>query len=167
MPTDTLTIRPARTKADVNAARRLFTEYAASLDFDLCFQNFEAELEALPGDYAPPRGALLLAEVEDAIAGCVALRPTDDADVCEMKRLYVRPAFRRDGVGRALARAIVDTARALGYDVMRLDTVKSMDAARGLYTSLGFEETEPYYHNPLPDVVYMKRDLRTDETMSR
>ena len=167
MPTDTLTIRPARTDADLEAARRLFLEYAESLDFELCFQDFEAELDALPGDYAPPDGALLLAVVDDTIAGCVALRPMEKDDACEMKRLYVRPAVRREGVGRALAEAIVDKAEALGYDVMRLDTVESMTAARRLYTSLGFEETEPYYHNPLPDVVYMQRNLRTDETRSR
>ncbi len=167
MPTDTLTIRPARTADDLDAARALFIEYAESLDFELCFQDFEAELDALPGDYAPPDGTLLLAEVGDAIAGCVALRPMDGHGICEMKRLYVRPAFRRGGVGRALAKAIVDNAQTLGYDVMRLDTVASMTAARRLYASLGFEETEPYYRNPLPDVVYMERDLRTDEPASR
>jgi ribosomal protein S18 acetylase RimI-like enzyme len=159
MPTETLTIRPAQTEADVDAVRRLFRAYAGSLDFDLCFQDFEAELAALPGDYAPPDGALLLAEVDGTTAGCVALRPMDDEGVCEMKRLYVRPAFRRDGVGRALATAIVDKARALGYTTMRLDTVESMTAARRLYTSLGFTECDPYYHNPLPDVVYMRCDL--------
>jgi ribosomal protein S18 acetylase RimI-like enzyme len=159
MATDALTIRPARTEADLDAARRLFTAYAESLDFDLCFQGFEAELDGLPGEYAPPDGALLLAEVEDAIVGCVALRPMKDDNVCEMKRLYVRPAFRHEGLGRALARAIVEKARSLGYDRMRLDTVQSMTAARRLYASLGFEETEPYYHNPLPDVVYMQRAL--------
>lgn len=164
MSTKTLTLRPARTDADLDAIRRLFVEYAESLDFDLCFQDFEAELDALPGDYAPPAGALLLAEVADTegankVAGCVALRPMDDDGVCEMKRLYVRPAYRRRGVGRALANAIVDKAQALGYDIMRLDTVKSMTAARRLYASLSFEERTPYYHNPLPDVVYMERTL--------
>lgn len=164
MLTDTLTIRPTRTDADLVAARRLFIEYAASLDFDLCFQDFEDELDRLPGDYAPPDGALLLAEIDDAIVGCVAVRPMQENGVCEMKRLYVQPTARREGVGRALAEAIVDKAKALGYDVMRLDTVASMQAARRLYASLGFEETDPYYHNPLPDVVYMQRDLRDEET---
>jgi len=159
MPTYTLTIRPAQTDADLDAARTLFRAYAESLDFDLCFQGFEAELDALPGDYAPPEGALLLAETDGTVAGCVAVRPMKEDGVCEMKRLYVRPAFRRDGVGRALATAIVETAQDLGYDVMRLDTVKSMTAARRLYASLGFAERDSYYHNPLPDVVYMERDL--------
>lgn len=159
MATDALTIRPARTEADLNAARRLFTAYAESLDFDLCFQDFEAELDGLPGDYAPPDGALLLAEADGEPVGCVALRPMNAPSVCEMKRLYVQPAFRHEGLGRALARAIVEKAQALGYDCMRLDTVRSMIAARHLYASLGFEETEPYYHNPLPDVVYMERSL--------
>jgi len=167
MPTDTHTIRPARTEADLNAVRRLFTAYAESLDFDLCFQDFEAELDGLPGEYAPPDGALLLAEVDGEPAGCVALRPMNAPDVCEMKRLYVRPAFRHEGLGRALARAIVEKARALSYDRMRLDTVKSMTAARHLYASLGFEETEPYYPNPLPDVVYMERDLRPKDPPNR
>jgi ribosomal protein S18 acetylase RimI-like enzyme len=166
MAADALTIRPARTEADLDAARRLFTAYAESLDFDLCFQDFEAELDGLPGDYAPPGGALLLAEVDGTIAGCVALRPMS-ANVCEMKRLYVQPAFRCEGLGRALARAIVEKAQALGYNRMRLDTVRSMTAARHLYASLGFEETEPYYHNPLPDVVYMERDLRNEKTASQ
>jgi ribosomal protein S18 acetylase RimI-like enzyme len=159
MSPDTLTIRPAQTDGDLDAARALFRAYAESLDFDLCFQDFEAELDALPGDYAPPKGALLLAEVDGTVAGCVALRPMDEDGICEMKRLYVRPPFRRDGVGRALASAIVDKAEALGYDSMRLDTVESMTAARRLYASLGFEERDSYYHNPLPNVVYMELDL--------
>lgn len=161
MATDALTLRPTRTEADLDAARRLFTAYAESLDFDLCFQDFEAELDGLPGDYAPPDGALLLAEVDGEPAGCVALRPIEDG-ICEMKRLYVRPAFRHEGLGRTLARAILEKAQALGYDRMRLDTVRSMTTARHLYASLGFEESEPYYHNPLPDVVYMQRDLRNE-----
>lgn len=166
MPTETLTIRPARSDADIDAARTLFRAYAASLDFALCFQGFDEELETLPGDYAPPGGVLLLAEVADEVAGCVAARKLD-GDTCEMKRLYVRPAYRGAGVGRALAEAVIDRARHLGYARMRLDTVASMHAARALYASLGFEETAPYYDNPLPDVVYMERDLRTDETKNR
>ncbi len=158
MTTETLTIRPARSGGDVEATRALFREYAASLDFELCFQGFEEELEALPGDYAPPGGTLLLAEVSDEIAGCVAVRRLEDR-ICEMKRLYVRPAYRGEGIGRALAEAALDRARALGYARMRLDTVASMRAARALYASIGFEETTPYYHNPLPDVVYMEREL--------
>lgn len=157
-------IRPAATERDLGAARALFRAYAASLDFDLCFQDFEDELAALPGAYAPPEGALLLAERDGEVAGCVALRPLKDTSaegrVCEMKRLYVRPAHRGCGAGRALAEAIVDVGRARGYAVMRLDTVASMEVARALYASLGFAETAPYYANPLPDVVYMQRRLQ-------
>lgn len=158
MPTDTLTIRPAETETDYQAARGLFEEYAESLDFELCFQDFADELERLPGDYAPPTGDLLLAEVDEMVAGCIAVRKLDEG-VCEMKRLYVRPAFRQAGIGRALSEAILERARDLGYEVMRLDTVESMHAAQALYRSLGFRKTEPYYHNPLPNVVYMEREL--------
>ena len=158
MSAATYTIRRATSDADIDAARALFEEYAASLDFELCFQDFQAELDALPGDYAPPTGDLLLAEVDGDIAGCVAVRELDEG-VCEMKRLYVRPAFRRSGVGRALAARIVERGRDLGYNIMRLDTVETMHAARALYRDLGFRETDAYYHNPLPDVVYMEREL--------
>jgi ribosomal protein S18 acetylase RimI-like enzyme len=152
-------IRPADTDADIAAARRLFREYVDGLDFDLDFQDFEDELAALPGPYARPRGCILLAEPEATPIGVVALRPLGDEGVCEMKRLYVRPAHREQGIGRALGRAVLRAARDLGYDVMRLDTVASMTAARALYRSLGFEERSPYYHNPLDDVVYMERPL--------
>lgn len=153
------TLRRATTEADLDAARRLFRAYAESLDFDLDFQDFERELDALPGPYASPDGAILLAEVDGDAAGVVAVKPLDADGVCEMKRLYVTPSHRGAGVGRALGRAILDVARTLGYDVMRLDTVASMSAARALYTSLGFEERSAYYPNPLPDVVYMERAL--------
>lgn len=158
MDPDAFTLRPATTDDDLDATRALFKEYAASLDFELCFQDFEAELDALPGPYAAPEGAILLAEADGETIGCVAVKPLDD-DICEMKRLYVRPASRSKGVGRTLAEAIVERARELGYQRMRLDTVASMHAARAVYRSLGFRETEPYYDNPLPDVVYMERDL--------
>src|SRR5437763_8881128 len=134
----------ATAPSDVDAARELFLEYAASLGFDLGFQDFEAEVAELPGSYAPPRGALLLARDSDRLLGCVALRPLDDEDVCEMKRLYVRPDARGTGAGRALASAVIAVARKRGYRAMRLDTVPSMSAARGLYRSLGFREVEPY-----------------------
>lgn len=152
------TVYRAQTEADLDEARRLFREYAASLDFDLCFQGFEEELADLPGPYAEPQGTLLLAERDGEVAGCVAFKKLEDG-VCEMKRLYVRPAHRGKGVGRTLTEAIVEAAREQGYDAMRLDTVASMHAARSLYRSLGFRETEAYYHNPLDEVVYMEREL--------
>jgi ribosomal protein S18 acetylase RimI-like enzyme len=152
-------VRRATTEADLDAARRLFRAYAESLAFDLDFQNFEAELDRLPGPYAAPDGTLLLAEADDAAVGVVALQPLADEGACEMKRLYVRPGHRRAGVGRALGEAVVAAARERGYDVMRLDTVASMTAARSLYRSLGFEERDPYYHNPLPDAVFMEMEL--------
>jgi GNAT superfamily N-acetyltransferase len=150
--------------AELAAARELFREYAASLGIDLCFQNFEAELAALPGDYAPPTGTLLLAYVDDALAGCGAMRPLADVDyanACEMKRLYVRPAFRRFGIGRLLAGALIDEARRAGHSVMLLDTLDDMESARGLYASLGFVEVPPYYYNPIPGAHYLKVDLES------
>lgn len=153
------TIRRATSEDDLEAVRRLFRAYVDSLDFDLDFQDVDRELEALPGPYAPPKGTILLAEVEDTPVGVVALQPLDEKGGCEMKRLYVRPTNRGRGIGRALGHAILDAARDLGYDVMRLDTVASMTAARRLYRSLGFEERSAYYPNPLDDVVYMERPL--------
>lgn len=152
-------IRRAQTPEDLDTAQRLFREYVESLDFDLDFQDFEREMENLPGPYAAPDGLILLAEVDDEPAGVVAVQPLDDAGVCEMKRLYVRPTHRNEGLGRALCEALLDAARNLGYVTMRLDTVASMTAARSLYRSLGFHERSAYYHNPLDDVVYMERDL--------
>ena len=152
-------IRHAETEADLDAARRLFRAYVEGLDFELDFQDFEAEMAALPGPYAPPDGAILMAEVGGEAVGVVALRPLDDAGACEMKRLYVEPECRGQGLGRALAEAIIAEARELGYDVVRLDTVASMIPARRLYRSLGFDERDAYYHNPLEDAVYMERTL--------
>jgi len=143
-------------------AREILREYARSLDIDLCFQNFEAELAGLPGEYAPPSGQLLLAHVDGALAGCGGLRAlhgADYANACEMKRLYVRPAFRRFGLGRVLAEALLDEARRAGYSVMLLDTLDEMESARELYASLGFEEVAPYYFNPIPGAHYLKADL--------
>jgi ribosomal protein S18 acetylase RimI-like enzyme len=138
--------------------RALFGEYAASLGFDLSFQGFERELRELPGDYAPPRGGLLVARAGGEPAGCAALRPLD-GETCEMKRLYVRPEFRGAGVGRALAEAVVEAARRAGYRRMRLDTVPSMQAARALYRTIGFREIEPYRFNPVPGTAFMELDL--------
>jgi putative acetyltransferase len=140
------------------ATRSVFREYAASLDVDLCFQGFEAELAQLPGEYAPPTGQLLLALVDGGLAGCGAFRPLHDADyanACEMKRLYVRPAFRRFGLGRLMAQRLLDDARRAGYSSMLLDTLDDMESARELYASLGFEDVPPYYYNPIPGAHYL------------
>ncbi len=147
---------------EMQAVRDIFQEYALQLGVDLCFQGFEDELANLPGDYAPPRGHLLLALVDGELAGCCALRPLDTADypnAAEMKRLYVRKAFRRFGLGRQLAEAVLDHARTEGYHSVLLDTLDDMEAARALYADLGFEEIEPYYHSPLPGSHYLKVDL--------
>jgi len=147
---------------DLDEVRAIFREYAAGLGVDLCFQNFDEELAGLPGDYAAPRGALLLARVDGEIAGCCALRPLDAADypnAAEMKRLYVRKPFRGFGLGRQLAEAAMDAARRAGYDTVLLDTLDDMEAARALYEELGFEEVPPYYHNPIPGAHYLKADL--------
>lgn len=166
----------------VDAARKILLDYAEALGVDLGFQNFDDELAMLPGDYAAPRGTLLLALVRqkpDAtvspentlkladgsiaqVAGCCALRPLDSADcpnAAEMKRLYVRPAFRGMGLGRQLADAILDAARHAGYSHVLLDTLDDMEAARTLYEELGFVEIPPYYHNPIAGSHYLKADL--------
>jgi GNAT superfamily N-acetyltransferase len=146
----------------ISATREIFREYAGSLGIDLCFQNFEAEMARLPGEYARPGGCLLLAFVDSALAGCGALRPlpeSDYANACEMKRLYVRPAFRRFGLGRVLAQALLDEAQQIGYSEVLLDTLDDMEAARELYASLGFEEIPPYYYNPIPGAHYLKATI--------
>ena len=157
-----VSLRRVATKEDLSAAETLFREYAANLDVDLCFQNFEAELASLPGEYAAPGGHLLLAFVGAELAGCGALRPLTDSDyanACEMKRLYVRPGFRRFGLGRKLAEAVLDEARRAGYSHILLDTLDEMETARELYASLGFEEIPPYYYNPVAGAHYLKADI--------
>lgn len=147
---------------DMEDVRQIFLEYAASLDVDLQFQDFDAEVAGLPGEYAPPRGQILLARVDGALAGCCALRPMDNCDyanAAEMKRLYVRKAFRGFGLGRQLAEAMLDVARQAGYDHVLLDTLDDMESARALYTDLGFEEIPPYYHNPIAGAHYLKADI--------
>lgn len=153
----------AQSAEQLEASRTLFREYAAQLGVDLGFQGFEDELAALPGDYGAPRGALLLASVDGELAGCCALRPIDDVDyanAAEMKRLFVRKAFRRFGLGRQLAESVLAAALQLGYDSVLLDTLDDMESARALYEDLGFEEIPPYYHNPLPGAHYLRVDLR-------
>ena len=140
----------------------LFREYADELGIDLTFQGFEEELTQLPGEYQPPLGVLLLALVDDAPAGCCGLRPIRDVDypnAAEMKRLYVRKAFRGFGLGRELAETALEAARHLNYACVLLDTLDDMQAARALYTELGFEEILPYYHNPIPGAHYLKAEL--------
>ncbi len=146
----------------LDETRSIFLEYARSLPIDLGFQGFEAELAALPGDYAPPGGLLMLATIDGEVAGCGAFRPLPDCDypnACEMKRLYVRRAFRRFGLGRLIAGALIDRATEAGYASMLLDTLDDMESARELYASLGFEEVPPYYYNPVPGAHYLKAEL--------
>ena len=162
MPVHTIQLVTPNTEALFEATRLIFQEYAAELGIDLGFQDFDAELASLPGDYSAPGGALLLALVDGEIAGCCALRPLYSADysnACEMKRLYVRKAFRRFGLGRQLAEAVIDTARVAGYRHLLLDTLSEMESARALYEDLGFEEIPPYYHNPIAGAHYLKADL--------
>lgn len=143
---------------DMDEVRALFREYEAAIEVDLCFQSFEEELATLPGKYATPAGTILIAHWNNALAGCVALRPYSQK-VGEMKRLYVRPRFRGHGVAKALAERVIAYAVGAGYASICLDTLDTMEAARGLYASLGFEPTDAYYPNPLPGVHYLALDL--------
>lgn len=152
-------IQQAGSSQQISAVRELFLEYASSLNFSLCFQSFEKELAGLPGDYAPPGGRLLLAAHSSQLAGCVALHRLED-QICEMKRLYVRPQFRGQGLGRVLAERVVADAREIGYKRLRLDTVEPvMRDAVALYRKLGFREIAPYRENPIAGALYMELEL--------
>jgi len=154
-----LAIVSAESAAHIAQARELFLEYAQSLGFSLCFQNFDKELAELPGDYAPPAGRLLLAEYDGRLAGCVALHRLN-VEVCEMKRLYLRTGFRGKGLGRVLAERIIREAQSIGYKSMRLDTVEPvMKDAVAMYRRLGFREIAPYRENPMPGTLYMELEL--------
>lgn len=153
-----LVIRRATTPADLATVRELVREYAASLGFNLHFQQFEQEVADLQGTYGPPGGTLLLAMADGIPGGCVGVRPLE-GEICEMKRLYVRPAARRAGLGRALAEAAINFGAGAGYRRMRLDTLPTMDRARALYESLGFRQIPPYRYNPIPDTLYLELAL--------
>jgi len=149
----------ANSVREIDAARDLFLEYAESLDFDLCFQDFDRELADLPGEYAQPEGRLLLAVYRGEVAGCVALRKAGEG-VCEMKRLWVRPQYRGFRIGRNLVNRIISEAKQIGYCTMMLDTIFSMKDAIALYETLGFKRAEPYYENPVEGAIYMELNLQ-------
>jgi GNAT superfamily N-acetyltransferase len=157
-PYPAFAIRPASSPADVAAARALFEEYQASLGFSLCFQNFDAELAGLPGAYAPPEGRLLLAFAGAEPAGCVALRKIEEG-ICELKRLWVRPAFRGTGLGRRLVEVVLREAPGIGYRAVRLDTLPSMKVAQSLYLSLGFSDIPPYNDHPIEGTRFLEAAL--------
>ena len=155
-----LNIIEATSPHQIEVAAELFREYQQFLEVDLCFQGFEQELATLPGKYAPPEGAILLAEQNGEIAGCVAVRLLK-SDICEMKRLYVKDEFQGLSLGRKLTEAIIDKAKQLGYKKMQLDTLQRLARAIDLYEKLGFKQIQPYYANPLTEVVYWELDLTT------
>lgn len=161
-------LQVAQTPEALEDVRSLFLEYQTSLGIDLCFQGFEQELLNLPGDYREPGGLLLLATVDASAAGCCAFRPlphSDHVNACEMKRLFVRPAFRKFGLGRMLVEQCMVRATAIGYNTMLLDTLRDMEAARALYQEAGFVEVAPYYHNPLTGAHYLMANLSHRATL--
>jgi len=161
-----LRMTQASSPAQIAQVRELFLEYAKSLGFSLCFQSFDQELAGLPGDYSPPDGRLLIAEYQGELAGCVALHKLEPG-ICEMKRLYLRPAFRGKGLGRRLAETILNEAHSIGYQRLRLDTVERlMRDAVGLYRALGFREIAPYRANPMEGTLYMELVLSASESQS-
>ncbi|UJR17246.1 hypothetical protein I4U23_004141 [Adineta vaga] len=156
-------IVPVRSIEDLEATVNLFRSYAESLGINLAFQNFENEMATMPGKYIPPTGELLLArDLQGEPIGCVGLRTlgSSGSRCCEMKRLYILPKARGFGVGKALVKAILDTARTLGYHEIKLDTLPNMEAAIGLYKKLGFVETKAYYDTPLEETIFLVRSLR-------
>lgn len=160
--TPQLSLKQALSSEDIEAVRALFVDYQADLGIDLCFQGFADELVGLPGEYAEPSGALVLSFVDGMPAGCCALRPlvhSDHLNACEMKRLFVRRAFRGFGLGRLLVEEVISRARLAGYTTMLLDTLSDMESARALYQEAGFYEVAPYYHNPIAGAHYLKVDL--------
>jgi putative acetyltransferase len=162
MPQPSIDLLSPQTQDEFDAAREILDEYGRGLGIDLCFQDFDSELRDLPGQYDDPHGALMLAWVDGQLAGCCAMRPlvtVDYPNACEMKRLYVREAYRQLGLGRQLAQAILDAARVAGYRSVLLDTLDDMEMARALYAELGFTEISPYYYNPIPGAHYLKADL--------
>jgi GNAT superfamily N-acetyltransferase len=158
-----MVIAQVQSAEDLEAVRRLFEEYWAGFGFTPCFQNFAGELAALPGEYAPPRGALVLAKVDSRVAGCAALRPFDAAR-CEAKRLYVRPGFRGQGIGLALLEWVVARAREAGYREIVGDTMPVMERALAMYDQFGFERCEPYAENPTPGAIYLRLNLSSIST---
>jgi ribosomal protein S18 acetylase RimI-like enzyme len=154
-----------RDKEHLIAIRELFLEYAESLGFSLCFQDFDKELAGLPGEYAPPTGCLLLAVVDSTPCGCVALHKLEEG-ICEMKRLYIKPEFRGRGFGKWLVNTVIDEAKKIGYIKMRLDTVPQMKEAIILYREIGFREIEPYRENPIEGALYMEIDLKPKHLIS-
>ncbi len=151
-------IQSVTTEPLLDEVRIIFREYRNSLNIDLSFQEFEQELRSLPGKYAAPQGRLYLAFIDNHPAACIALRPFSDTE-CEMKRLYVRPGYRGQGLARALGKRIISDARTIGYSAMLLDTLSDMTAARTLYESLGFHYIDSYCFNPAPNACYMRLDL--------
>jgi GNAT superfamily N-acetyltransferase len=156
-----LTIVKAETPTQVSTARQMIEEYAAWLEFKLCFQGYEEEIQSLPGKYAPPAGRLLLALLDGRPAGVIALRPLEKPGVCEMKRLYVRPEFRGHQIGRILAEKVIAEAAEIGYSRIRLDTILGkMDSAIAMYRTLGFAEISPYYKTPVGPTLFMELALK-------
>ena len=146
--------------AALETVRQLFLEYADELQENLCFQSFDAEVKDPLKKYGPPKGALFIAYWNEVPAGCIALQPLKEEGVCEMKRLYVKPAFRKYGIGRSLVEQLITESYEMGYTEMRLDTLERLKPAITLYTSLGFEDTQAYNENPLSGVVYMEKKIR-------
>jgi ribosomal protein S18 acetylase RimI-like enzyme len=159
-------IESAESPELIRVVRELFLEYSESLGVDLCFQGFAEELASLPGEYARPAGRLLVMMDEQQAVGCLALRPINDT-ICEMKRLYLRAAYRGKGAGRALIDALIGAAREIGYERMRLDTLPSMTKAIAIYRSLGFQEIPPYRVNPVAGASFLELNLKDERNSGR